>query len=44
VLNELLSDERLPEPLIDFPLNVAPLLPVPLLLPNERVERSDVGT
>jgi hypothetical protein len=35
----LSSDERPPELLNVFPLNVAPLLP----LPNERVERSELG-
>ena len=39
-----MSDDRLLEPLNDFPLNAAPLFPVPLPLPNERVERSELGT
>jgi hypothetical protein len=43
VLGELLSDERLPEPLNDFPLNAAPPFPFPLPLPNKRVERSEFG-
>jgi hypothetical protein len=41
VVNELLSDDRLLEPPNDFPLNVAPLSPLPL--PNERVDRSVFG-
>jgi hypothetical protein len=40
-VDELLSDDRLLKPLNDFPLNVAPLSPLPL--PNERVERSVFG-
>ena len=36
---DLSSDERLLEPLNVFPLNTALLLP----LPNERVERSELG-
>ena len=43
-MDELLSDERLPELPYDFPLKAAPLLPLPLLLLNERDERSEVGT
>ena len=47
MLGESLSDERV-EPLNDFPrkLKLSPLLLLPLLLllPNERVERSVVGT
>jgi hypothetical protein len=39
---ELLPDDRLFEPPNDFPLNVAPLSPLPP--PNERVERSELGT
>ncbi len=39
MVDRLLSDERPLEPLKDFPLNVAPLLP----LPNERGERSELG-
>jgi hypothetical protein len=39
MVDELPADERVLDPLNDFPLKVGPLLP----LPNERVERSELG-
>jgi hypothetical protein len=41
-VDQLLSDERLFKPLNDFPLNVVLLLPLPL--PKERIELSELGT